>query len=165
MKNKPANKKIDIAHPHHRSTTVVGSIVDVDESGMPLVSFAQNPFVEPQPALSTLDESQLSKIQSLPIEVTLEFDNGDVTKPIVTGLITPFTLPDLKQSSSSVVPDAEATVDGKKIVFDARDEIVLNCGKSSIKLFRDGRIIIKGDSVTSRSRYTNKIKGGSVSIN
>ncbi|MET1254937.1 DUF6484 domain-containing protein [Aliikangiella maris] len=56
-------------------------------------------------------------------------------------------------------------VDGKKVVFDAKEEILFQCGKSSILLTKSGRIIIKGTHLVSRSTASNKIKGSSVSIN
>jgi hypothetical protein len=59
----------------------------------------------------------------------------------------------------------EAIVDGKRVVLDARDEIVLRCGKASITLRRNGRIVIRGTYVETRSQGTNRIKGGSVQIN
>jgi uncharacterized protein (DUF2345 family) len=59
----------------------------------------------------------------------------------------------------------EVLVDGKRVVIDARDEIVLQCGKASITLRRNGRIVIRGTYVETRSQGTNRIKGGNVQIN
>jgi len=47
----------------------------------------------------------------------------------------------------------------------AEDSLELRCGKSSIVLYRDGRIVVKGTRVTSRASGENKIRGSSVSIN
>ena len=58
-----------------------------------------------------------------------------------------------------------AVVDGRRVVLDAKDEIVLRCGKASITLRRNGRIVIRGTYVETRSQGTNRIKGGSVQIN
>jgi hypothetical protein len=59
----------------------------------------------------------------------------------------------------------EAFVDGKRVVIDAGDEIVLRCGKASITLRRNGRIVIRGSYIETRSQGTNRIRGGSVQIN
>jgi hypothetical protein len=59
----------------------------------------------------------------------------------------------------------EAIVDGKRVVIDGLDEIVIRCGKSSITLRRNGRIIIRGTYVETRAEGVNRIKGGSVQIN
>ena len=60
---------------------------------------------------------------------------------------------------------AEATLDGKRVVLEAADEIVLRCGEASITLRRNGRVVIRGTHVESRSRGVNRIKGGAVQIN
>ncbi|HEY6876702.1 MAG TPA: hypothetical protein VI299_01735 [Polyangiales bacterium] len=59
----------------------------------------------------------------------------------------------------------EALVDGKRVVLDAQDEIVLRCGKASITLRRNGRIVIRGTHVETQSQGVNRIRGGSVQIN
>jgi hypothetical protein len=43
--------------------------------------------------------------------------------------------------------------------------MVLQVGKASITLTKDGRIVIRGADVLTRSSGSNRIKGGSVSIN
>ncbi|MCC6418741.1 MAG: hypothetical protein IT429_10940, partial [Gemmataceae bacterium] len=49
--------------------------------------------------------------------------------------------------------------------FDAKEEIVLRCGKSSITLRKDGKVVVLGAEVVSRASGTNKIKGAAVRIN
>lgn len=68
-------------------------------------------------------------------------------------------------SEDGADPPLEAIVDGQRVVIDARDEIVLRCGKASITLRRNGRIVIRGTYVETRSAGTNRIRGGSVQIN
>jgi hypothetical protein len=67
------------------------------------------------------------------------------------------------ETTSPVV--LSATVDGKQVVLEAKDEIVLRCGQASITLRRNGRIVIRGTYVETRSSGVNRIKGGSVQIN
>lgn len=62
-------------------------------------------------------------------------------------------------------PPIEALVDGKRVVIDAADEIVLRCGKASITLRRNGRVVIRGTYVETRAEGVNRVKGGSVQIN
>ena len=47
----------------------------------------------------------------------------------------------------------------------ASDELILECGKSKVSLRADGRVVILGGYLLSRSSGVNKIKGGSVEIN
>jgi hypothetical protein len=59
----------------------------------------------------------------------------------------------------------DATVDGWRVVLDAQEEVVLRCREASITLRRNGRVVIRGTYVETRSRGVNRIKGGSVQIN
>jgi uncharacterized protein (DUF2345 family) len=59
----------------------------------------------------------------------------------------------------------DVMVDDKRIEIEGQDEVVLRCGKASITLRRNGRVVIRGTYVESRSSGTNRIKGGSVLIN
>jgi hypothetical protein len=62
-------------------------------------------------------------------------------------------------------PFIEADVDGRRVRVTAKDEIVLQCGSASITLRRNGRVVIHGTFVETRSEGTNRIKGGQVRIN
>jgi hypothetical protein len=53
----------------------------------------------------------------------------------------------------------------KHIVIEAKKELKLKCGDSSIELRRDGKLLIKGVDVVANAKRTNRIKGGSVQIN
>jgi hypothetical protein len=57
------------------------------------------------------------------------------------------------------------TLQGKTITLDADKEATIVCGKSSIHLRKDGRVVIRGARILSRSSGTNKIRGASVMIN
>lgn len=59
----------------------------------------------------------------------------------------------------------EATVDGSRLRIGAKDEVVIQCGKASITLRRNGRVIIRGTHVETSSSGTNRIKGGQVRVN
>jgi len=52
-----------------------------------------------------------------------------------------------------------------QVKINADEKIELKCGASSLTMDRDGKVVIRGETITSRSRGTNKIKGGSVQIN
>ena len=56
-------------------------------------------------------------------------------------------------------------IDGEMIVFDAKRDIVLRCGESSITLTRAGKVIISGKYVVSDSTGLNQIKGGKIKLN
>jgi hypothetical protein len=98
--------------------------------------------------------------------VVLVFDGGDSARPILVGLLEPETplLDELLGGQAEKLPDV-AEVDGKRVVIDGRDEIVLRCGKASISLRRNGRIAIRGVQLETRARGLQRIKGGKVEIN
>lgn len=56
-------------------------------------------------------------------------------------------------------------VSGKTIHIEADDEIQLKCGKGSILINNQGKIVIRGTNLISRSSGMNKIKGAAVNIN
>lgn len=62
-------------------------------------------------------------------------------------------------------PPIEALVDGRRVVLQADDEVVLRCGDASITLNRNGRIVLKGAYVETTATGINRIKGGAVQIN
>lgn len=146
--------------------SVVGVLMSVADDGSPMVSFPGETGLTK--ARSALSRSDCAEIESLPVNVLLSFEQGDRTRPVVTGVIQSKMYPINKPAS--LPPEAEstlarATVDGKSVTLKAQQEIKLECGASSILLRRDGKIIIKGGTIISRSSGANKIRGGSVSIN
>ena len=66
---------------------------------------------------------------------------------------------------ADVAPGWQAEVDGARIRIQARDEVVIQCGKASIVMRRNGRIVIQGCYVETRSAGTNRIRGGQVRVN
>ncbi|HSP78880.1 MAG TPA: hypothetical protein VLQ93_10140, partial [Myxococcaceae bacterium] len=71
----------------------------------------------------------------------------------------------LEDSSRPQGEPVEAQVDGRRVVIEGKEEIVLQCGQASITLRRNGKVVIKGTYVESHSSGTQRIKGGSVQIN
>jgi hypothetical protein len=53
----------------------------------------------------------------------------------------------------------------EEIVLEAGRELTLRCGEGTITLREDGKILIRGKDLVSRAERSNRIKGGSVSIN
>jgi hypothetical protein len=51
------------------------------------------------------------------------------------------------------------------LILEAGKELVLRVGEGSITIRADGKILIKGKDLVSHAKRTNRIKGGSVSLN
>jgi hypothetical protein len=148
--------------------TRIGRIVRIDDSGVVLIDFAGNNS-GPIAARSTTSSrvETLRKGDPAGREVLLVFENNDPKLPIIIG--TMYSLIEEIAEPVTIVAEKEApqevAIDGKRISFDAENEIVLKCGKASITLTKAGKILIKGDYVLSHSSGENRIRGGAVSIN
>lgn len=82
------------------------------------------------------------------------FEQGDVTRPIVIGAM--WGPPD---ASNAV------EVNNERIVIEAEQELELRCGDAVIVLTADGRILQRGNYISSHASATQRIRGGSVQIN
>lgn len=145
----------------------LGSITDVDEDGRILVDY---PGSRKGPLVARLTNSanpDALRKSGIGREVLLVFENGDPDLPIIIDMM--HLLLDEVSESSSIVVEGEkpedVLIDGKRIIFDAKEEIVLRCGKASITLTKAGKVLIKGAYLLSRSSGVNKIKGGSIQLN
>jgi uncharacterized protein DUF6484 len=126
-----------------------------------------------------LDQRALDEAIAVRRTAVLLFENGDARLPIVVGLVAPdpgaSLLGALLAPASAADPVAhvpaartapvEARVDGKRVVVEGQEEVVLKCGEASITLKRDGKVILRGAYVETHARGVNRIKGGSVKIN
>jgi Domain of unknown function (DUF6484) len=95
-------------------------------------------------------------------EVLVLFEQGDIERPIIIGVIEPQALQDHAAPPSSGV---QVRADGERHLIEAEREIVLRCGEASITLTRAGKVIIRGAYILSRSSGYNKIKGAAIDIN
>ena len=164
---------------------IIGVFSGLNEQGQPLVNFAYNNAKSPITAISSigLRPSQSGR------QVALLFVDGDFNKPMIMGLIhsqldeilenLELSIPEnekteLEQSEASQPETHEekelsktddAFVDGKRVVLEGKEEIVLKCGEASITLTKAGKILIRGKYLLNRSSGVNRIMGGSVQVN
>lgn len=149
----------DSASSVANSGAIIGHVVAVDWQGRATVEYPGCGSPRPARALSGVDVRELEPNA----EVLLVLAGTEV---IVTGVLAPAP----SGSEPEVGAEFEATpeevvVDGQRVRLEAKQEISLVCGKSSIVLRRDGKIVVKGVEIVSRAQGRNKIKGGSVHIN
>lgn len=138
------------------------------EDGLPLVDYPGN-TMGPLAArfAGSLDPEVLRRAADEDADVLLAFEKNDPAFPVILDVLQARINEPEQKEEISFTSDAlpELTIDGKKITFEAQDEIVLRCGKASITLTRAGKVIIRGAYVLNRSTGVNRIKGGSVQIN
>jgi len=146
----------------------VGKIITIDESGQAFVDFPDN-TQGPISARFTnsIKPGMLQKTFSADRDVLLVFENNDPGLPII--IDTLYSLVDEITESSTIALETKSPkvvmIDGKRVTFDAKEEIVLRCGKASITLTKAGKVLIRGAYLLNRSSGVNRIKGGSVQIN
>ncbi|MCQ6256682.1 DUF6484 domain-containing protein [Pseudomonas sp. Q11] len=131
---------------------VIGVLLDVPNADAPVVAF---PGCPDDTGLAARTTTPLSR-EDIGAQVALMFEAGDPARPLVIGRIQR-----LPQTTTPAVAD----LDGERLEFTAEREIVLRCGKASITLTREGKVLIRGAYLSSRSSGVNRIKGGSVQIN
>jgi len=146
----------------------VGKIVNVDEGGQAFVDFPGN-TLGPLPARFVESIKQKLLKHGVPIndKILIIFENDDPGLPIIIDAICD-TLDDQAESDAvafQVQETEDVTIDGRRVTFDAKEQIELRCGKSSIILTRAGKVLIRGAYLFSRSTGVNRIKGGSVCRN
>jgi Domain of unknown function (DUF6484) len=148
--------------PCVRSEVALGRLAGINDAGDPLVLHPRDPsgkVVLARTAVPIVAE-QIDR------EVVLGFESGDLSKPIVLGVLRSADSPEPPAAQPTIVqPIVEATLDGDRLVLSARNEIVLQCGEASITITRAGKVLIRGAYLLSRSSGVNRIKGGSVQIN
>ena len=146
------------------ASPVVAHLAEPGDSGQVLVEYNGNSPV-PARLLSHLDRRELMKPENAGREVLLVFEQGNPELPIIVGIMENIVDDMVATEFDQPTQVTEATVDGKKVTFSAENEIVLQCGKSSISLNKEGEIVISGTKLISRASGINRIKGGSVEIN
>ena len=158
-------------------TPELASIVDIDPDHRVRVRLAG--CRKPVPArLSThLDPGRLRQAIDNRADVLVLRGSGP-NQVVIIGLIddrfnsepNPIGEVDPGESPSSKplargVRELQAQVDGQRVRIVGHDEIVLECGKASITLRRNGRVVVKGTHVETTSAGVNRIKGARVRIN
>jgi hypothetical protein len=150
-------------HTHSNPSTrvqldgvVIGILLDVPRASAPVVAF---PGCPSETGIEAATTTSLSRAD-IGCQVALMFVAGNAAQPLVIGRIQRLEPEPDAQASLAV-----AHLDGERLEFSAQREIVLRCGKASITLTREGKVLIKGAYLSSRSSGVNRIRGGSVQIN
>ncbi len=90
-------------------------------------------------------------------EVLVQITSDVAAVPVIMGVLDPETTSDLTVVDSSGISTS--------LELTAERELTLRCGKASITLTKEGKIILRGTYISSRSSGPNRIKGGSVHLN
>ena len=159
---------------------IIGELVKISALGEPMVNFTLNRLSHPLVSISTIAVTS----KQVGRKVVLMFQEGDLSKPIIIGfvhsplheMIENFELTtthseserenDMQEQKPALdLAKTTTVVDGKKVLIEAHEEIVLKCGEASITLTKAGKIMIRGKYLLNRSTGVNRILGGSVQVN
>jgi hypothetical protein len=138
------------------ASAVVGELMALTDDGTTaLVVWRDRPEAVVTQARSAID----LHAAHIGASVVLLFEGGDPLRPIIIGM--------LRSAPRENVVKAPVLIetDGERLVVDAKQQLVLRCGKARITLTAAGKVLIEGSYVSSRSTGVNRIKGGSVQLN
>ncbi|CAM2008035.1 DUF6484 domain-containing protein [Acanthopleuribacter pedis] len=142
--------QVDLVGAPKLQGIVLGFLSRIEDNGTPVITIPNIDGEFAAQATVTLDTGMVGR------QVALMFVQGMIERPVVLGVI---------QNPEPVQKNMEVVKDGRKILLEAADEIELKCGKASLKMTREGKVIVKGTHLVSRSSGANKIKGASVLLN
>lgn len=132
--------------------TVVGTIAAIGE-GEFLVDFEDSPEHAAIAARTTVDMTGAV----VGDEVALVFVKRDLRQPVIIGRF--------RKTEQVVRDQTRVRVDGQNVTISADKRIVLKCGKSSITLTQDGKVLIRGKYVLSQASGVAQIKGAVLRLN
>jgi hypothetical protein len=146
----------------------IGWLVGIEKTGFPIVDYRDNTNGH-LAARYTISPGNggWRAVWSANSQVVITFEQGDPELPIITGVMrSPIDeIVDETQLDPGRMATLDVKFDKRHLILDATEEIILRCGKGSITIHRDGKIIIKGTQLVSKSSGSNKIKGSAVQIN
>lgn len=146
---------------------LIGYIQGITKQGKAEVSFHANQQIHTYVALTTLPVS----MELLGRNVVLSFVEGDLSQPIIMGLLwepdhqAPKSKPKTAAQATTPYPDQQPESLSDFKIIRAADRIELTCGQASITLTHTGKIMLRGQMISSQAAGAHRIKGGSVQIN
>jgi hypothetical protein len=115
---------------------------------------------------AAVDDAALAAAARERQEALLLFEEGDPGRPVLVALLRSATpLLDAVLAAPLAQARTTARVDGQRVEIEGREEVVLRCGKASITLRRDGKVVVRGVNVVTQADAVQKIRGGKVEIN
>lgn len=133
---------------------LLGRIIKIDDSGI-FVSF--NGIEIKTDSLCPLGKDDVGKT------CAIQFIQGDLSRPLVMGLI--HSTMSVKATEKRDTADMLVTRQGKQVVIQADDELVLQCGESCIVMTAEGTVYIRALYIDSHAQATQRLRGGSVQVN
>lgn len=136
-------------------------------------------------SLVTLDLETARRAEKERTSIALVFEQGDRARPVLLGFIKDravlsngigLAAEELESrdgeefgaetpSAAELGADEKSHYQGRNLVLEGEEQVVLRCGKALIELHKDGKLIIRGAHVVSHADGVHRIRGGSIQIN
>jgi hypothetical protein len=144
----------------------VGRVVDFIR-GRVRVDYEGNPGGPLSARVSaTLDDAALAAAARDNQEALLVFERADPSRPVLMALLrSEKPLLDVLLAGELPTEDKIVRVEERRVLIQGEEEIVLQCGKASLTLRRDGKVVLRGVNLVTQAEQVNKIRGGKVQIN
>lgn len=148
--------------PRQPAGVRIAKLIAVADSGDALIALPAGGGAALAPARSLA----LLRKEDVGRAVALMFENGRSDRPLVVGVIEEEPSATGRDAADDEMGGGPSLgIDGHRLVLTAIREIVLRCGKGSVTITREGKILIRGTHIVTRASGVNRIKGGSVQIN
>src|SRR5262245_64405214 len=123
--------EVEVPHSERLDGVVIGVLVELSGATEPVVVYPGCPV---ESGIRARLATPLAR-EDVGRQVALMFEDGDPRRPIVIGrLLNPGAVP-----AGKLLPVA-VEMDGKRLVFEAKEQIVLRCGQASIHLTKAGKV-------------------------
>lgn len=143
----------------------VGRIIEVTADGRVMVDFPENRGRRPvESRFVSLGSSPLDDKSLVGTSVLIVFEDANPRLPIILGPVWG-RISAAAQALSRRAIEKQSEPDGSSAILEAKEEVLLRCGESSLSMRKDGKIVLKGRTIVSRASRANKIRGASVAIN
>lgn len=145
-------------------SSFVATVVGTDANARVLVLLPGTEKPQPARLLAGIDRELLLPQDEARLEVLVVLDGGRIDRPVIIGVVEPGSCsvtPQLKSTQLEIAASSRK----ERVLVEALAELVLKCGAGSITLRKDGKIIVRGTHLLSRSSGPIRIKGGHVEIN
>lgn len=141
----------------------VGTVVAFERGEVRVTFDGSSAIARP---LAGVDDEALEQAARGRAEAVLLFEEGDPRRPLLVGLLRSRTpLVDALLAGPLPAIPAVARVDGKRVAIEGKDEVVLQCGKASLTLRSDGKVVLRGVNLVTQADRVHKIRGGKVQVN
>ena len=131
----------------------LGRLLAVDGTGQAWLDFGDGARALPAALAVVATQAELEAVMANRTQVIVVADEAGTR---VVGIVG---------KAAAAGKALQADLDGARVQLKADKEVVIACGKASITLRANGRVIIRGTQIESYSEGTNRIKGGQVRIN